>query len=744
MTDVMEADLSSEDSIEPVTIDHIVPDDLEVGAFIIYEGRPFSFLHKDEGCAPLIFKSETGPPRLIELLPTEYIHKIALGEIKRPGRKNIAGLNAEPESYRHDEKFEALPKKAREVAGLKDLYVEEFARRIRDAEERGERFARNETNALIVREIVDAALPKDVHPPAMRSARSILRWLQRSELKKGSPMANVHGNYQRPYNRKISQRVLDLIATIIREQADTLPHALRPGIIRGQVNTKIKEINLEERLQIPPVRTTTVTSEFNRYDGWIRLAATKGKHAADLEFGAVGKLVRPTRINQHWELDHHSIDLIPILGSTELGQMLSKSALGRLDITLAIDVYSGYPVGFYPSFEGTGLLPSLMCIAHGVQEKTYVAQRFPHISGSLLAHGKPTKVRFDRAREYVGRQMARSLRRVGIGFELARPRFPDDKPYIERFFGTLENDFVSWLKGRTGSSPRDRGAANPAKEAAIELDDFVALLHEYFITVYARRPQRGLDWETPEQRWLRGLRNYKPRLLTPDEQARVDVLASIEVKVNAGREGIQWRNKHYQSPELQSIRRTSGNFGVRKNSMTPLIGRISLRDVGVIFVSVPNTDTPSEIAVPCTAAAAHGRTVWQDEVVQALLRQKKKNPQSKIDYEDGFSALFRRSIGCMGIKTDKASKLGSSRGAVTAARFTGVMVDGVCKHALTRLVRDGTALDLFGQLAAQDKSQAVCEENINAINTDDEDIVDIYDDMPADEIDMSDLLGEED
>ncbi|POA49476.1 hypothetical protein C1884_30890, partial [Pseudomonas sp. GW460-R15] len=85
------------------------------------------------------------------------------------------------------------------VAGLKDLYVEEFARRIRDAEERGERFARNETNALIVREIVDAALPKDVHPPAMRSARSILRWLQRSELKKGSPMANVHGNYQRPY-----------------------------------------------------------------------------------------------------------------------------------------------------------------------------------------------------------------------------------------------------------------------------------------------------------------------------------------------------------------------------------------------------------------------------------------------------------------------------------------------------------------------------------------------------------------
>jgi transposase InsO family protein len=744
MTDVMEEDLGSEDLAVPVTIDHIVPDDLEVGTYIIFEGRPYSFLHKEEGRAPLIFKSETGPPRLIELLPTEYIQRFALGEIRKLGKNTLHEINSETESCSHDDKFEALPKKARHIAEMKELYVEEFARRIQEAEERGEKFARNETNASIVREFVDAALPKDVHPLVMRSARSILRWLQRSELKKGSPMANVHGNYQRPYNRKISQRVLDVIAAVIREQAGTLPHALRPSTVRRLVNAKIREINLLEGIHLPPVKITTVTSEFNRYDGWVRLAATKGKHAADLEFGAVGKLVRPTRINQLWELDNHSIDLIPILGSTDLGQLLSKSALGRLDITLAIDVYSGYPVGFYPSFEGTGLLPSLMCIAHGIQEKTYVAQRFPHICGSLLAHGKPTKIRFDRAPEYVGRQMARSLRRVGIGFELARPRFPDDKPYIERFFGTLEKDFVSWLKGRTGSNPRDRGVANPAKEAAIELDDFVALLHEYFITVYARRPQRGLDWDTPEQRWLRGLQNYKPRLLTRDEQARVDVLASIEVKVNAGREGIQWRNKHYQSPELQSIRRTSGNFGTRKNSMTPLVGRISLRDVGVMFVSVPGAEPPSEIAVPCATPAAHGRTVWQDEVVQALLRQKKKNPQSKIDYEDGFSALFRRSIGYMGIETGLASKSGSSRGAVTAARFTGAMVDGVSKHALTRVVRDGTALDLFDHLMAQNKDQAVVEEDISAIDANDDETLENHGDVPADDIDMSDFLGEED
>ena len=297
--------------------------------------------------------------------------------------------------------------------------------------------------------------------------------------------------------------------------------------------------------------------------------------------------------------------------------------------------------------------------------------------------------------------MALALGRVGIGFELARPSFPDDKPYIERHFGTFSRDFLGWMKGRTGSSPRTRGAADPMQEARIELDDIVGLLHEYLITVYARRKQAGLDWDTPEQRWLRGMRSVTPRLLTPDEQARIDVIASIEVEVKAGREGIRWQNKFYQSPALQELRRTSGDHGARRKRMTPLTARVPLRNVGVMYVTVPGARPPCEIAVPCTKAAAHGRTRWQDEVVEALLLRKKKDPTSAADYEAGFEQLFKRSLDYMGVDLDgSGSKPEGAKAAATAARFAGVMVDGVSEHALSRVEQEAVRLDVFKEVEA--------------------------------------------
>ncbi len=561
----------------------------------------------------------------------------------------------------------------------------------------------------------------------------------------GSPVANVHGNSLREYGRRIPQRVLDVIAVEIRKSIEVSPN-LGPTKIGILVNNEIKRINRTEGTSLPLAKPTLMTAEYNRFDPWIRIAKAEGVHVADLEYGAVGKLQRPKKINQLWELDHHQLDLVLVLGDTPLRRMLSKCGLSRIWITVSYDVFSGYPTGFYPSVEGTGLLPALMCIAHGVQPKTYVASRFPHIQGALLGYGKPRKVRYDRGLEFVGRQMALALERVGIGFDLARPRIPDDKPYIERFFGTLESDFVNWLKGRTGSTPRKRGVADAMKEACIELDDFVALFHEYLITVYARRKQQALDWETPEERWLRGQREHSPIILDPDEQARVDVLASIEVEVNAGREGIRWNNKFYQSPELQAIRRASGDHGSRKRRMTPLVGRVSLRDVGTMYVSVPGAHPPREIAVPCTKPGTHGRTIWQDEVVEALLLRKKKDPASGVDYGEGFAALFKRSLGYMGIDLGSGQTPVQARSAATAARFAGVLVDGVSEHPLARLERDADALDIFQRVEAAGAARAEPDRPAKATTgTATVGTTDVFEDeLLADEIDLDDLEDGED
>lgn len=739
MPDILNEQVPDPEPIAYVTLDDAIPDSLEVGDIVFFGADPYAFLFKEKGASPLVFKPELRG-RMKEVMPTEYIRLVARGEATRPGRRSGLGTGRVQSHPVPTVPDQALSPTVRAKRALKDHYVFEFRRRIDEGAERGEPFARNHANARAVIDAVDVVLRNEgVEPPANRSDRSVLRWVARAIDSDSSPLANVHGNALRESRRKVPQRVLDIIAMEIRKSVEVSTN-LGPAKIREQVNAEIKRIDREEGTNLPLVKPTLMTAEYNRFDAWIRLAKAETPHVADLEYGAVGKLQRPNRINQLWELDHHQIDLIPILGKTPLGRLLSATSLGRMWITVAIDVYSGYPVGFYPNFEGTGLLPALMCVAHGVQEKTYVASRFPEIQGALLGYGKPTKIRYDRAMEFVGRQMAQALARVGIGFELARPQFPDDKPYIERHFGTLEADFVGWLKGRTGSNPRKRGGANPMKEACIELDDFVGLLHEYFITRYARRKQQGLDWETPEERWLRGQRHHSPKLLSPEEQGRVDVLASIEVKVNAGREGIRWENKFYQSPALQTIRRTSGDYGTRKRHMTPLVGRVSLRDVGTMYVAVPGAHPPREIAVPCTKPGTQGRTLWQDEIIEALLLKKKKDPTSSIDYGDGFVALFKRSLGYMGVDVGAGSRPGPARNAVGAARFTGVLVDGVTEHPLARVERDAEALDIFQAMEADKCGQM--RHPIDSIA--DTDGAEDDEELLADEIDLNELTGGQD
>lgn len=727
-----------------VTLDHVMPDDLEVGDFVFFDGDPYSFLYKEEGARPMFFKPELrklAGHGLYAIMPTEYIRKTLKSEARRPGRRGVEAIAHGVDAGLLDVAYQALPSEVRKKSNVKDLYVDEFWRRIDEAAERGETFSRTAANALIVIASVDAALPAmGFEPPRMRSYRSVLRWMEKSQRLKRSPVANVHGNALREYERQVSRRVLEIIAVTIRETVDKVPH-LGPRAIRNLVNDKIQKINETEDANVPKACPTLVNDEFNRFDAWIRKAQVEGPHEADLEFGSVGKLTRPKHINMLWELDHHVVDLIPVLGETPLGLLMASTGMARVGITVSYDVCSGYPTGFYISYEPSGLLPALMCVSHGVQEKLYVADRFPHIQGALLGHGKPVKIRFDRAPEFVGRQMAMALARVGIGFELARPSFPDDKPYIERFFGTFSRDFVGWMKGRTGSSPRKRGAADPMKEACLELDDLVALLHEYLITVYARRKQAGLDWETPEERWLRGRRDITPRLLSPEEQSRIDVLASIEVEVRAGREGIRWNNKFYQSPELQALRRTSGDHGARRTRMTPLTGRVPLRNVGVMYVSVPGAKPPREIAVPCTKAAAHGRTKWQDEVIEALLLKKKKDPTSSVDYGEGFAQLFKRSLNYMGVDLDgSGSKPGSAQSAATAARFAGALIDGPAEHALSRVEKDAIKLDLFkeveasvGKVQASDNPQVRKGSASRAKQPE----------MTVDDIDITDLLDDE-
>jgi transposase InsO family protein len=83
----------------------------------------------------------------------------------------------------------------------------------------------------------------------------------------------------------------------------------------------------------------------------------------------------------------------------------------------------------------------------------------------------------------------------------AGPRYsPDERPYIERFFGTIASRLSSRLPGYTGSHPRDlrRALADPKGNLRlyVSLDELEELV-EYAIAGYNGTPHSGLNNATP-------------------------------------------------------------------------------------------------------------------------------------------------------------------------------------------------------------------------------------------------------
>jgi hypothetical protein len=89
---------------------------------------------------------------------------------------------------------------------------------------------------------------------------------------------------------------------------------------------------------------------------------------------------------------------------------------------------------------------------------------------------------------------------IGCAVDAGPPHHPDDRPYIERFFGTIVTTLSSRLPGYTGSNPRDlrRALADPKGNLRL----FVSLcemeeLMEASIASYNATPHGGLNGRSP-------------------------------------------------------------------------------------------------------------------------------------------------------------------------------------------------------------------------------------------------------
>lgn len=84
----------------------------------------------------------------------------------------------------------------------------------------------------------------------------------------------------------------------------------------------------------------------------------------------------------------------------------------------------------------------------------------------IQAWGKPEQIKTDNGKDYTAEDYDFALDSLGIEHVLCTPFSPEQKPYVERFIGTLMHDLFPMLEGFVGKSVAERKAIESAKSFA--------------------------------------------------------------------------------------------------------------------------------------------------------------------------------------------------------------------------------------------------------------------------------------
>ncbi|HAS63228.1 MAG TPA: integrase, partial [Vibrio sp.] len=141
-----------------------------------------------------------------------------------------------------------------------------------------------------------------------------------------------------------------------------------------------------------------------------------------------------------------------------------------------------------------------------------------------------------------------------------------EKPYIERFFGTLSRALFELLPGYIGHSVSDRQKIEAAKsfaqrigegkkktdqealELALTPEQLEEVLNDWLEHCYNHTEHEGLKRETPFQRYT--LSGYKPKQVIDSHS--LDMLLNFVGEATVIRGGVKANSLRYTAPELMS------------------------------------------------------------------------------------------------------------------------------------------------------------------------------------------------
>ncbi|WBX94963.1 DDE-type integrase/transposase/recombinase [Pseudoxanthomonas mexicana] len=471
-------------------------------------------------------------------------------------------------------------------------------------------------------------------PKSAPSVNTVIGWVSRyeeAECDIRSLLARnaSKGNHETRYTQVVLDIMDDMIDTCFMvEERPNLSNVC--DLVNARISKKNVGLLLSE--QIPPVSPRALSRRIKqRYSAYQIHSARYGARSAKIKFRTAGAGAEASRPLERVSMDHSRLDLFVIDGATGL-------LLGRPWLTVLLDEYTRLVVGFYLSFEEPSAVSVCMAMAHAIMPKC-----FDHIDPKLRpkqawdAWGVFETLVVDNGMEFHGQAIEDSAARLGITIQYCPRKSPWYKGKIERFFGTLGEDLLDMIPGKSFSSILLKDEYDPDKHAVLSLEAANVVVNQWLVDVYHHSFHRGL-LSSPAKRWDESIESAGRYL--PSAAKNIQMAMGRKDTRVLSHKGIEFDSLVYNADILSTIRHLHGDRV--KVDIT-----VNDADLGSIIVLAPGGTATYEVPA-IDLRYAQGMSRWQHKVCRRYQQIKWKESgdlMALLDAKERIIALIRQEMG---------------------------------------------------------------------------------------------------
>ena len=394
-------------------------------------------------------------------------------------------------------------------------------------------------------------------------------------------------------------------------------------IARPTIEDTITEIRIRcDDAKFGPPSDSTVRQRINRIPEWERMHRRGDKKQARDKFRPVpGHFPNADFPLAVVQIDHTDVDIILVDGE-------GRESIGRVWLTLAIDVYSRMVTGYHLSLNHPSTTSVAMCLSHSFLPKERWLSHIG-VEAEWPLWGFPRTIHADNAREFHAEVLQKACLKYNINLEFRPVKRPEYGGHIERLLGTLGKEIHS-LPGTTSSSIKEKGEYDSEKNASFDPTEFEMVLLELIANVYHRREHQELG-KSPLKQWEIGILG-DPRTKTmgigfPDKPGKpkeleIDFLPTEERTIQ--RTGVTlFALSYYASVFNQWIGALDPNDPTKKRKFT---FHYDPRNIRKIWFWEPGVGQYYE--VPTANQSLPPTSIWELREAKKLAKEAGRDPKS--------------------------------------------------------------------------------------------------------------------